>query len=254
MSEEVTVDVSDHVATVEFHRPPANYFDADLITALADAYERLDADPDTRAIVLCSEGRHFCAGAMLAARDRAEGPRETKRLYANAVRMFAARTPVVAAVQGVAIGGGLGVALSADFRVASPESRFAANFAKLGFHQGFGISVTLPAVVGQQAALDMLYTGRRVPGEEAHALRLADRLATAETLRDEARTLARELAESAPLAVASIRQTMRGHLAEQVRDVLERERAEQQRLTGTEDFQEGVRAVAERRAPTFKGV
>jgi enoyl-CoA hydratase/carnithine racemase len=253
MSTDVTVAVADRVATVEIHRPPANYFDADLIAALADAYERLDDDPEARAIVLCSEGRHFCAGAMLAAGDRAEGPRETARLYDQAVRMFAARTPVVAAVQGAAIGGGLGVALSADFRVASPESRFAANFARLGFHHGFGITVTLPALVGQQAALDMLYTGRRVKGDEAHALGLADRLVDAERLREEARAFAQELAASAPLAVRSIRETMRGHLAEAVRAATERERREQERLAATADFQEGVRAVAERRDPDFSG-
>src|SRR5439155_742096 len=80
-------------------------------------------------------------------------------------RLFAAAIPVVATVQGAAVGGGLGLALSADFRVASPDSRFWANFARLGFHHGFGMTVTLPALVGQQAALDLLYTGRRVPGE-----------------------------------------------------------------------------------------
>jgi 2-(1,2-epoxy-1,2-dihydrophenyl)acetyl-CoA isomerase len=250
---DVTIDVADLVATVEIHRPPANYFDAGLIAELADAYERLDDDPAARAIVLCSEGRHFCAGAMLNSGDRAEGPRETARLYDEAVRMFAARTPVVAAVQGAAIGGGLGVALSADFRVASPETRFAANFARLGFHHGFGITVTLPEVVGRQAALDLLYTGRRVKGEEAHAIGLADRLVEADRLRDEATALARELAASAPLAVRSIRETMRGHLAEAVRAATRREREEQERLSATEDFQEGVRAVAERREPSFSG-
>lgn len=250
---DVTVETADHVATVEIHRPPANYFDAGLITEIADAYERLDADGDTRAIVLCSEGKHFCAGAMLVSGDGAEGPRETDRLYDQAVRMFAAKTPVVAAVQGSAIGGGLGVALSADFRVASPESRFAANFARLGFHHGFGITVTLPPIVGHQRAIDMLYTGRRVKGEEAHAIGLADRLVPAERLRDEATALARELAISAPLAVRSIRETMRGHLAEQVRIATQREREEQARLSATEDFQEGVRAVAERRDPDFSG-
>jgi enoyl-CoA hydratase/carnithine racemase len=246
---EVTVVVSDHVATVEIHRPPANYFDADLIAAIADAYEALDDDPDCRAIVLCSEGRHFCAGAVLGA----GGAPETERLYDSAVRLFAAHKPVVAAVQGAAIGGGLGLALSADFRVASIETRFAANFARLGFHHGFGITVTLPAVAGQQAALDMLYTGRPVFGEEAHEIRLADRLVPADSLRDEARGLAREHAGSAPLAVRSIRETMRGHLAAAVREATERERLEQERLAATEDFQEGVRAVAERRDPDFSG-
>jgi len=245
---DVTAELDGHVAVVEIHRPPNNYFDADLITELADAYERLDQDPACRAIVLCSEGRHFCAGAQLGG---GEGPRETERLYAQAVRIFSAQTPVVAAVQGAAIGGGLGVALSADFRVAGPEARFAANFARLGFHQGFGITVTLPAVVGQQAALDLLYTGRRVKGEEAHALGLADRLV--DDARAGALAYARELAASAPLAVRAIRATMRGHLPGAIRAATAHERGEQLRLQATADFQEGVRAAAERRDPDFTG-
>src|SRR4051812_1100530 len=193
---DVTVDIGDDfVAVVECHRPPENYFDAQLIGDFADAYEQLDADPRCRAIVLCSEGRHFCAGAKLGGGG---GPRELSTLYEHAVRMFAAHTPVVAAVQGAAVGGGLGVALSADFRVASPESRFSANFARLGFHHGFGLTVTLPAVAGQQAAQDLLFTGRRVPGEEAHALGLCDRLGPPRRLRGEARALAQGSAGSAP--------------------------------------------------------
>ena len=141
------LDVSvgaDHVATVEFDRPPHNHFDVELIAALADVYEALDEDPACRAIVLCSSGRHFCAGANFAGGGDAGG----EALYAGAVRLFAAATPVVAAVQGAAIGGGLGLALSTDLRVASPSSRFAANFARLGIHHGFGLTVTLPAAVG----------------------------------------------------------------------------------------------------------
>jgi 2-(1,2-epoxy-1,2-dihydrophenyl)acetyl-CoA isomerase len=247
---DVTVETGeDFVATVELHRPPENYFDAALVEAIADAYERLDDDDGCRAIVLCSEGRHFCAGARLGA----GGVDETARLYAAAVRMFAAQTPVVAAVQGAAIGGGLGLALSADFRVAAPESRFSANFSRLGFHHGFGLTVTLPSVAGGQAAADLLYTGRRLRGEEARALGLCDRLVPADRVRDEARALAVELAGSAPLAVRAIRRTMRGDLAERVRSAVEREAFEQARLAATEDFAEGVRAMAERRPPRFRG-
>ena len=152
----------------------------------------------------------------------------------HAVRMFAAATPVVAAVQGAAIGGGLGLALSADFRVASRSSRFAANFARLGIHHGFGLTVTLPAAVGAQAALELLYTGRRVRGEEAHALGLCDRLVADDELRAGAHALAAEIALSAPLAVRSIRQTMRGDLADRVRAATQRERAAQAPLFATE--------------------
>jgi enoyl-CoA hydratase/carnithine racemase len=239
----------DRVATVEFDRPPHNHFDAALIAELADVYEQLDADPDCRAIVLCSAGPHFCAGADFATSSDVQG----ESLYAHAVRMFASGTPVVAAVQGAAIGGGLGVALSADFRVASPSTRMAANFARLGIHHGFGLTVTLPAVVGMQTALDLLYTGRRVKGEEALALGLCDRLADDGQERAAAHAFAAEIALSAPLALRSIRETMRGDLAARVRVATEREHAEQTRLFATQDFREGVSATAERRDPRFEG-
>jgi 2-(1,2-epoxy-1,2-dihydrophenyl)acetyl-CoA isomerase len=250
---DVTVAMDgDLVATVEIHRPPNNHFDLALIESLADAFEALDQDEGCRAILLCSEGRHFCAGADFVSGDRrvAGGGRH---LYDEAVRLFAAGTPVVAAVQGAAIGGGLGLAMAADFRVACPEARFAANFARLGFHHGFALTVTLPAAVGEQRALELLYTGRRITGEEAMRIGLCDRLVPAERLRDEAHALAAEIAASAPLAVRSIRETMRGDLAVRVRAATDRERAEQERLNRTDDFREGVRATAERREPRFTG-
>jgi 2-(1,2-epoxy-1,2-dihydrophenyl)acetyl-CoA isomerase len=237
----------DHVAIVEFNRPPYNYFDAELIGAIADAYERLDEDPDCRAIVLCSGGRHFCAGA-----DFAAGNPAGEELYEQAARLFEARTPVVAAVQGAAIGGGLGVALSADFRVASPDSSFSANFARLGIHHGFGLTVTLPLVVGHQRSLELLYTGARLAGEEAHAIGLCDRLVPTDQLREHAGAFAAEIAASAPLAVDSIRATMRGDLADRVRIATAHEGAEQVKLFGTEDFREGVAATTERREPQFR--
>jgi 2-(1,2-epoxy-1,2-dihydrophenyl)acetyl-CoA isomerase len=247
MSNEVSVQIRpDRVALVEFSRPPHNYFDADLIRGIADAYERLDADPGCRAIVLCSEGKNFCAGANFAAKNPAEGD-----LYAQAVRLFASATPVVAAVQGAAVGGGLGVALSADFRVASPESRFSANFARLGIHHGFGLTVTLPLAVGPQRALELLYTGARINGQDAHAIGLCDRLARSERLRAEAIRLAHEIAISSPLAIRSIRATMRGDLVDRVRSATAHEATEQAKQWDTPDFAEGVAAASERREPRF---
>jgi enoyl-CoA hydratase/carnithine racemase len=159
----------------------------------------------------------------------------------------------VAAIQGAAIGGGLGVACSADFRVAAPEARFAANFAQLGFHQGFALTATLPPIIGQQRSWEMLYTGRRVSGEEAAAIGLCDRLAASGELAAAAHAFAAEIAAAGPLAVASIRETMRGDLAERVRAATVREATEQAKLLSTSDFAEGVRATAERRPPRFEG-
>ena len=154
-------------------------------------------------------------------------------------------------MQGAAIGGGLGLALAADFRVVAPEARLSANFARLGFHQGFGLSVTLPRLVGHQRAAELLYTGRRVDGDEALAMGLADRLVPLDEVRDAAFAFAADIAASAPLAVESIRATLRGDLAEQVAAATDHEMAEQLRLRRTADFAEGAKAMSERRTPRF---
>ena len=252
---DVGVTVDGHVVVAEIQRGPNNHFDVDLIDSLSQLYEEVDRDPQLRAIVLCAEGKHFCAGANLV--SRSDGDRQTEAdgrspLYTRATRMIAAKTPVVAAVQGAAVGGGLGLACSADFRVGCSETRMTANFAQLGFHHGFGLTVLLPPIVGQQRAWELLYTGKRIDGEEAHRIGLLDRFVTLEDVRSEAIAFAKEIASSAPLALASIRETMRGDLADRYRAATDRENAEQARLRQTEDYREGVKAYSERRPGEFK--
>jgi 2-(1,2-epoxy-1,2-dihydrophenyl)acetyl-CoA isomerase len=251
VSDVIVEQHGEHVGVVRLNRPPNNFFDTELLTAVADAYEALDASGWCRAVVLGAEGRHFCAGLDFSS----NAGQDIAALYGQALRLFAAPLPVVAAVQGAAIGGGLGLALSADFRVASAGSRFSANFARLGFHHGFALTVTLPAVVGRQAAADLLLTGRRVGGEEAFALGLCDRLAGDDEgdLMTDALSYAGELAGSGPLAVRAIRATLRAGVVDAARSAMEQECAEQLRLQHTADFAEGVRATAERRAPRFSG-
>ena len=259
--DDIAVTMDDHIATVEIQRPPHNFFDQSLIGQIADAFEMLDERADCRAIVLAAQGKSFCAGANFGSgrgagsSDFSEDAFEntTGSLYRGAVRLFSNRTPVIGAIQGAAIGGGLGLSLVPDFRVAAPEARFSANFVKLGIHQGFGISVTLPRLIGQQAANLMLYSGRRLNGQQALEIGLVDILADQQSLRAKALELAREIAENAPLAVASVRATMRQGLAEAVAKATERELAEQKWLRGTKDAAEGIRAVAERRPGDFIG-
>jgi enoyl-CoA hydratase/carnithine racemase len=253
---DLAVSLSGHVATVEIQRPPANYFDLALIDALASAYEYLEGEPDCRAIVLCSAGKHFCAGAKFgqptgdAARDA--DPVDADALYGRSLALFTLSKPVVAAVQGGAVGGGAGLALSADFRVGEPSSWFAFNFARLGIHQGFGISATLPRVTGQQRALEFLYTGRRIKGQDAQEAGLFDRLAEPGALRATAHDLAGEIAAAAPLAVQRIRLTMRAALAEEVRAAHPVEAQRQRELFSTQDFRRGVEAAAQREEPKFE--
>jgi enoyl-CoA hydratase/carnithine racemase len=245
MTGSVSFQKTDHVAVVEMNRPPSNFFDEVLLAELAETMLALDGDPDVRSIVLCSEGKHFCAGAQL------EGitPEGIRQIYRQAFRLFTTCHPVVAAVQGAAVGGGLGLALAADFRAAAPGSRFVANFARLGFHQGFGLSVTLPALVGSQRALELLLTGRPVPGSEALQIGLCDRLGS--DPREEAFGLAAEIARSAPLSITSIRATMRRALADDIAAALELETQAQAALLPTADFREGIAAARGHRSPTF---
>jgi enoyl-CoA hydratase/carnithine racemase len=252
---DLSVSTDGHIALLEIRRGPANYFDRALLREIADAAWELQRR-DARVIVLCSEGKHFCAGANFGSgplQDADQREAESVALYVEAIRLFELELPVVAAVQGAAVGGGLGLACAADFRVASARSRFHANFSALGFHQGFGLSATLPHIVGAQRALDLLMSSRRIDGKQAHEIGLVDRLTADGAERDGALAMARDLAAAAPLAVRSIKQTLRSGLAEAVRAALGRELHEQQRLWRTKDSEIGIAASLARTVPQFTG-
>ena len=256
---EIGVGLDGMVATVEMRRPPNNFFDAALIAEIGEAFERLDADPACRAIVLAAEGRNFCAGADFSKRMDTGTVQEAARsgrgrhLYKEGIRLFRTRKPIIGAIQGAAVGGGLGLALVPDFRVTCREARFSANFNRLGFHPGFGLTATLPRLVGAQQAALLFYTGRRIPGDEAARIGLADLLVPQDEVRRAAQALALEIAQSAPLAVVATRETLRRGLADAIEGATERELVEQDWLRQTEDFREGIKAMAERRLPDFKG-
>ncbi|MGI8524597.1 MAG: enoyl-CoA hydratase/isomerase family protein, partial [Pseudolabrys sp.] len=213
-----------------------------------------------RAVVLAAQGSAFCAGANFGDGStldkdgqRVDRDIAVKHLYLEGIRLFKTKKSIIAAVHGAAVGGGLGLAMVADFRVACPETRFCANFTRLGFHPGFGLTVTLPRVVGPTKAALMFSTSRRVPGEKAFAMGLADILVPQAEVRAAALKLAGEIAENSPLGLIATRATLRGDLAEQVRHATEHELKQQTWLRKTDDFKEGVRATAERRLPKFSG-
>lgn len=251
--EHIAVAKVGHVAVVTLNRPPHNHVSVEFMRDLADAFEAIDAKVELRCSVLQAEGKNFCAGADLVRSESAGGLGSVNPLYDEAVRLFSAKKPIVAAVQGAAVGAGLGLAVMADFRIASPDARFAANFVKLGFHPGFGLTHTLPRLIGPTKAQLMCLTGRRVKAEEGLPWGLVDEVVPLEELRAAALRLAQEIAENAPLAIIATRKTLRGDLAAAVRAQTDREAAEQGWLRETEDYKEGVRSVAERRAGNFVG-
>ena len=266
-TKDIGVETKGHIGIIEIRKPPMNFFDASLIQQIANALDAFDADIEIRASVLCAQGKAFCAGADFkdpnrqetiasggaAKGDPADNLGSISHLYMEAVRIYRAKKPIVAAVHGAAIGGGLGLAVSADFRVTCPEARFAANFTKLGFHPGFGLTTALAELIGKNNAELMFYTSRRVTGEEAFKMGLANVLVPQDQVRAEAEKLANEIAECSPLGLLSTRATMRAGLADRVMKATEHELKEQTRLRATEDFKEGVKATEERRVANFRG-
>ncbi|GLQ05124.1 enoyl-CoA hydratase/isomerase family protein [Sneathiella chinensis] len=248
---DILVERDGYLGIVTLNRPPHNFFSTEMFAALEAAFRDLAASPDCRAIVLQASGRSFCAGADF--NGSGLNLDQVFAVYQAAVGLFSLPLPIVARIQGPAVGGGLGLALLADFRIAGPGARFSANFSRLGLHCGFGISATLPRVVGRQAAADLLLTGRRIKPDEAKAMGLVDRLVEDEALERVTLDFAGEIAAGAPLAVQSMRQALFGDRAEHVQKAVQRELAEQKVQIQTEDFREGVRAYAERRAANFTG-
>jgi enoyl-CoA hydratase/carnithine racemase len=250
--------LGDHIARVVIDKPPYNNVSVQLMKDLADVLAEADADKESRVVLLSTAGKAFCAGADLTRRADEIGIAATEApkgnpLYEQAVRLHSTELPIVAAIQGAAVGAGLGLALVADFRIAAPEARFAANFTKLGFHPGFGLTHTLPRLIGQQRAALMFLTGRRIKAGEALEWGLVDQVVDADRLMATAQELAAEIAENAPLAVRSTRLTLRGDLAAAVKAQTDHEFVEQQWLMKTDDFREGVKSVNERRPGKFTG-
>src|SRR6202166_697434 len=260
---DIAVEKHGHVGLIEIRKPPLNFFDVSLINQIADALEEFDRDIEIRASLPGRKGKASGPGANVGAPARQQAEERAKidpasnlpinHLYVQAVRIFRNKKPIVAAVHGAAIGGGLGLAVSADFRVTCPEARFAATFTKLGFHPGFGLTATLPELVGKNNAELIFYTSRRVTGEEATRMGLANVCVPQDQVRAEAMKLAAEIAECSPLGLVSTRATMRAGLAERVLAATNHELIEQTKLRATDDFKEGVKATTERRAANFRG-
>ncbi len=259
MAEGLRIEVHGNVGVVIMDRPPHNFLNFRQIHDIADALEKMQNDMSIRCAVLAADGRSFCAGADFAGDGVGGGDEEvvggdaTLALYQGSGRLFDITLPIVGAIQGPAVGGGLGLAMVPDIRITCPEARFSANFASLGIHQGFGMSVTLPQLLGPSRAAQVLYSAKRYKGEEAVAIGLADECVPSDQVRERALEVATEIAANAPLALRAIKSTLRLGLGDQVREITQREAQLQAELSASDDAKEGIAAVGERRAGDFKG-
>ena len=259
MAEGLRTEVHGNVGVVIMDRPPHNFLNFQQIHDIADALEEMQNDMSIRCAVLAADGRSFCAGADFAGDgvgggdDEVVGGDATLALYQGSGRLFDVTLPIVGAIQGPAVGGGLGLAMVPDIRITCPDARFSANFASLGIHQGFGMSVTLPQLLGPSRAAQVLYSAKRYKGEEAVAIGLADECVPSEQVRERALEVATEIAANAPLALRAIKSTLRLGLGDRVREITQREAQLQAELSASDDAKEGIAAVGERRAGNFKG-
>lgn len=256
MTISVSLESDGPLGRITFSKPPHNFACPELLRQIADAVYKVDSDPQLYCILLQSEGRSFCAGADLAGDESmagAGGMATIAQLYTQAERLFRRRKPMVAAIQGAAVGAGLGLALAADFRIGDKGSRLSANFTRLGFHPGFALTYTLPRLIGMQRASWMMMSSDRVKPEDALAWGLLDRVVEEGALAEGARAMALEIASNAPLALLAVRRTLTDGLDKAVAAAMRREHAEQAALRATDDYAEGVASVFERRPANFTG-
>jgi 2-(1,2-epoxy-1,2-dihydrophenyl)acetyl-CoA isomerase len=263
MSDDVLlIDRDGPVTLLTMNRPRArNALDKALLLALGAGLQAAAEDPGARAVVLTGAGGAFCAGADLkAALSGAGGDNPFEQLdgtldaYHAIIRaIIGAPKPVVAAVDGGAVGFGCDLALACDLRVLSTEAYLQEKFVKIGLMPDGGGTFWLPRLVGLGRAMEMMLLGEPVPAEEARAVGLANRVVPAPRLRDEAMKLAHQLAKGPPLAYAEIKKAVRAGLGGTIDATLPLEKQGQLRCLTSNDCMEGVAAWMQKREPSFQG-
>lgn len=213
-TEAVLYDVCDGVATITLNRPAQrNAIDEETRTAFARHIDQIERDRTVRAVVLTGSGGVFCAGGDLrsirAAELDNEGWRQRMRnAHAWFARLLGLDRAVVAAVDGPAFGAGFGLALAADFIVASPRARFCLSFMRLGLVPDFGVLHTLPRIVGVQRAKELMLSAREVPADEARALGIVSEIVPPDQLLQRAHTIAASFVNASPMAVSLVKRAL----------------------------------------------
>lgn len=278
MSDVLTETVG-HVRICTLNRPDAhNALGGAAATQLLEAYLEADADPNVRVIVTRAKGRSFCVGADFGDIDRfrgmgieaiagdlfgtlrdrtiAEGFGDRwEELGFNEVawRIAQINTPMIASIQGPVAGAGLSYALLHHFRIASTDAKFATSLGALGLAMEVGMSITLPQAIGTQRAMEMFLSGRKVDAAEALAMGLVLRVVSPDRLEAETMALAERLAQNAPLAQRAAVEEFMSPIRKELYERLALEWQNLTELFGTEDRREGMSALLERRAASFRG-
>lgn len=260
-------EVSDNIATVTLNRPDRlNAISAGMLASFSEAFREADHDRNVRVIILTGAGRGFCSGLDLKEQGQASGDGTSingQSTGAGAARFDLAGSPpivlhqtdkpVICALNGAAAGYGMDIALGCDIRIAADSAKLAAVFTKRGVLPESGGTWLLPRLVGWERAAEIAFLGKVLSAEEALRYGLVSRVVPAETLMDEAKATAAEIARNAPLAVQATKRMMRLGLTETFEANVHHVFLQLLPLFRSRDFTEGVQAFIERREPEFEG-
>jgi len=250
------------VLLVTLNRPESlNALLGDMGGLLRDAINMAASDPDWGAVVVTGAGRGFCSGGDIALMENVMSAGAHWEDFSSvvtggrevALAIRACPKPVIAAVNGAAAGGGMGLALSCDIRWASEKAKFAQSFAKIGLHPDWGSLYALPRLVGVSRALELMWAGDPVDATEALRLGLVSRVLPSEQLLPETLAFAERLAQGAGFALAEIKRSALASLSLSIEGALEREIDAQQRCWNSRDAKEGIEAFLAKRPPKFEG-
>lgn len=254
----VLFNVEDMIGLITLNRPDnRNSMNSETMPAFLEAVERAKEDNELRCLIITGTGKSFCAGV-----DFKNSPvnmtgalphENLMNTYGPFLKISEIKIPVIAALNGHAIGGGFGLALICDIRIANSDSKYGANFARLGLHTGMATSYMLPRIVGLPRANELLFTGRLIDGIEAERIGLVNYVLKDGQVLEKAWEIAREIASCAPAAVRMIKRSiLRGMVWDPV-SAAEIEAHCQSRTFEMEDAREGITALLEKRAPIFRG-
>ncbi len=257
MSEEpILVEIKEGICWITLNRPDKlNSIDSETLRKLFDIIDEVEDDPNVRCVVIKGSGRAFSAGAdvdELMKLTPEEAEELSKKGHETMMKISSMPKPVVAAVNGYALGGGCELALACDIRIASEKAKFGQPEIKLGIIPGWGGTQLLARLIGVGRAMELILTGRIIDAEEAYRIGLVNKVVPHDRFEEEVSELAKALASGAPIAMAEAKRLV--NLGGSLEVGLDEEAEAFGGLFATEDSKEGFKAFKEKRAPSFKGV